>query len=214
MAKKGLIQLPGFEGVDASGGSFHIPEGDYQMKCTSCTPGVSKASGNDMLVFTFTGIEGKSKNRKFWLYCALVPDALWKLRQTLAALGIDTPDDPSSLDPDDVVDVEVVGTVADNEYDGKTNSKLSFIAAAASDTAPDVGRRLRGDAAATPKGNSKPAKKPEKYAASEIEEMDEDELEDIVAKHDLDIDLSTQKTKRRKANAVIAALQAEKMLEA
>ena len=209
MARKGLIQLPGFEGISADGGSFHIPEGDYSMKCTSCTPAVSKASSNDMLVFTFTGMEGKSRNKKFWLYCALVPDALWKLRQTLEALGVETPDNPSEFDPDEVVDVEVIGTVVDNDYDGKTNSKLSYIAAFELTGSTEASTKPAAKAS-----NGKNAKKPSKLAASEVEEMDEDELEEVVSKYDLDIDLSTQKTKRRKANAVIAALQAEKMLEA
>jgi hypothetical protein len=219
MARKGLIQLPGFEGVDAGGGSYHIPEGDYTMRCTSCTQAVSKASDNPMLVFTFTGMEGKSKNKKFWLYCALVPDAYWKLKQTLEALQVETPDDPSELDPESVVDVDVIGTVVDNEYEGKTNSKLSFITASDAVSEDDEEEDEKPAAKSkkapvTAKANGKSAKKLDKLAAAEVEEMDEEELDDVVERYSLDIDLSTQKTKRRKANAVIAALQAEKMLEA
>jgi hypothetical protein len=222
MARKGFIQLPGFEGVEEGGGSFHIPEGDYLMKCTGVTPAVSKASGNDMLVFTFTGLQEKSKNKRFWLYCSYTREALWKLRQTLVALGVSTPDDPSELNPDDVVDVEVIGTVTDNEYDGKTNSKVTEIAAVdasgARVPAAEQAQATAATAAApikmTPAGNGKPAAKLLKIAASEIEDMDEDELEEINTRYDLDIDLSQQKTKRRKANAVIAAMQAAKMLEA
>jgi hypothetical protein len=39
--------------------------------------------------------------------------------------------------------------------------------------------------------------------------MDEDELESLVEKHNLDVDLSAYKTLRRKATAVIAAMQDE-----
>ena len=217
MAKKNLIQLPGFDGVDEGGGSFHIPEGDYGMKCTGCTQAVAKSSQNEMLVFTFVGTQGKAKGKKFWLYCALVPDAYWKLKQTLIALGIDTPDDPSGLDPADVEDVEVLGTVADNEYEGKTNSKLSYIAALDADDEDEdekPAKPTKAVVAAKSKSSNGNAKKLAKLAASEVEEMEEDELEEIVGKYGLDIDLATQKTKRRKANAVIQALQAEKMLEA
>ena len=209
--KNGLIQLPGFAGVEEGGGSFHIPEGDYLMKCTGCTPQIAKSSGNEMLGFTFIGIEGKSKGRKFWLYCVLIPEALWKLRQTLTALGIDTPDDPSGFDPADVIGVEVVGTVVDNEYEGRTNSKVNAISAAegTSAEAPSPPSKT-APAAAAKKGNGG---KLERLASSQVEAMSENELEDIVAKYDLDIDLSNHKTPRRKANAVIAALTAERMLE-
>ena len=44
--------------------------------------------------------------------------------------------------------------------------------------------------------------------------MKADELEDVVEQYKLDIDLSTYKTDRRKANAVISALQSARMLEA
>ena len=221
MAKKtNLIQLPGFDGVDEGGGSFHIPEGDYGMKCTSCTPAVAKSSNNDMIVFTFVGTQGKAKGKKFWLYCALVPEAYWKLKQTLIAFNVETPDDPSSLDPDDVVDVEVIGSVVDNEFEGKTNSKLSYISASDieqdededEDEAP--AKKPARAAATNNKSKAGNGKKLPRLAASEVEEMEEDELEEIVGKYGLDIDLATQKTKRRKANAVIQALQAEKMLEA
>ena len=218
MARKSsnTIQLPGFDGVDEGGGSFHIPEGDYGMKCTSCTQAVSKSSDNPMLVFTFVGTQGKAKGKKFWLYCALVPEAYWKLKQTLIALGIETPDDPSDLDPTDVEDVEVLGSVVDNEYEGKTNSKLDSIALLDAEQEEDEDEKPAKPtkAAAAAKSKNGKGKPLPKLAASEVEEMEEDELEEIVGKYELDIDLATQKTKRRKANAVIQALQAEKMLEA
>ena len=152
------------------------------MRCVSVTEENSKAKQRPMLTFKFIGIEGTSKDKPFKLYCSLEVTALWKLRQTLRALGIETPDDPSELDPADVEDIEVIGDVGDHEYDGKTYSKLLEIRAA-----EDVETQSTATTTAAPaKGNGKQLPK---LGASEVQEMQEDELEEIVLKYRLDIDL-------------------------
>lgn len=212
--RKTMIKLPGFGGVDESGGSFHIQSGDYLMKCISVAEEVSK-QGNDMLVFKFAGLEKAAKDRQFRMHCTLGTNALWKLKQTLRALGTPVPDDPSSFDPTEVEDVEVIGTVIDDEYEGKINSRLAEVHAVdeadepADEPATTTARTTKNKAAITKGRNGKP-----KLAASEVEDMAEDELFEINEKYDLGIDLDAHKTTIRKRNAVIAGLQSAKMLEA
>lgn len=214
MARTTRIKLPGFEGVDESGGSFHIQSGDYLMKCLSVAEDVSK-QGNDMLVFKFEGLEKAAKSRQFRMHCTLGANALWKLKQTLRALDIAVPDDPSDFDSTEIEGVEVIGTVTDDEYEGKINSRLTEVHAVdeADEPATTTTRATKATAttkAATTKGrNGKP-----KLAASEVEDMAEDELFEINEKYDLRIDLDAHKTTIRKRNAVIAGLQSAKMLEA
>lgn len=209
MARKSMIKLPGFEGVDDSGGSFHIPSGDYLMKCLGVTEDVSKQN-NQMLVFKFEGLEKQAKGRQFRLHCTYGDKSIWKLKQTLRGLGIDVPDDPSELDPDDVIDVEVIGTVGDNEYEGKISTRLAEIRPASGDEAvrddPPPSKTTK-ITKTTKNGNPK-------LAASEVEDMDEDELFEINEKYDLGLDLDAHKTKNRKRNAIIQGLQSAKMLEA
>lgn len=208
MARKTMFKLPGFAGVDDSGGSFHIQSGDYLMKCLSVEEAVSKAD-NEMLVFKFEGLEKAAKGRQFKLHCTLTDNSLWKLKQTLRALGIDVPDTPSDFDPSEVEGVEVIGTVTDNEYEQKINSRLSEVRAATDvDDAPAAKKTTTSATKATTK-NGKP-----KLAASEVEDMAEDELFEINEKYDLGLDLDAHKTTIRKRNAVIAGLQSAKMLEA
>jgi hypothetical protein len=221
MARKTPIKLPGFGGVDESGGSFHIQSGDYLMKCLSVEEGISKQD-NEMLVFKFEGLEKAAKNRQFRLHCTLTDNSLWKLKQTLRALGLEVPDDPSDLDPSEVEDIEVIGTVTDNEYEGKVNSRLSEIRAV-SDVEDEPAtatttKRAKTTTATTSKAastktattkNGKP-----KLSASEVEDMAEEELFEINETYDLGIDLDDHKTTLRKRNAIIAGLQANKMLEA
>lgn len=53
----------------------------------------------------------------------------------------------------------------------------------------------------------------EKLAAADVEDMSEDELEDVVQKYELDVDLDKARTLKRKATMVIDALEAAEMLE-
>jgi hypothetical protein len=187
---KRFIQLPGFEGIDD--GSVRIAPGDYLMKCTGCEQRNAMTSGDPMIVFIFVGKEGKAKNKQFKLYCSLNPGALWKLKTTLQTLGIEAPDTPSKLNPDEVVDIEVIGTVEDHTYEGNKFSRLVAIANSE---------------------NSTQVKKRPQLTASELLEMNEDELEDVVEKYGLDIDLANLKTLRRKANAIIDGLEEAGLLE-
>ena len=213
MARKTMFKLPGFAGVDLSGGSFHIQSGDYLMKCLSAEEAVSKSSDNEMLVFKFEGLEKAAKGKQFRLHCTLTPNALWKLGQTLRALGIDVPDEPTDFDLAEVEGVEVIGTVTDNEYEGKINSRLSEVRAATDvdDEAPATKKNSKATATTTTKSSTKNGKP--KLAASEVEDMAEDELFEINEKYDLGLDLDAHKTTIRKRNAVIAGLQSGKHLE-
>lgn len=207
MARKTMIKLPGFEGVDDSGGSFHIQSGDYLMKCLSVEESVSKSSSNEMLVFKFEGLEKTAKGRGFKLHCTLTENSLWKLKQTLRALGLEVPDKPSDFDPAEVEGVEVIGTVTDNEYEGKINSRLSEVRAATDVDDEPTTKRATNSKTATTK-NGKP-----KLQASEVEDMQEDELFEINEKYGLGLDLDAHKTTIRKRNAIIGGLQAGKHLE-
>ena len=211
MARKSMIKLPGFEGVDDSGGNFHISTGEYLMKCTSITEEISKQN-NEMLVFKFDGLEKEARGRSFRLHCTLGANALWKLKQTLRALGVEVPDDPSELDPDDVVGTEVLGTVVDNEYEGKISSRLGEIRSADSEVVDDDDKPASKKQSAS-KSSKNGNTKSQKFAASEVEEMEEDELFEINEKYDLGVQLDSFKTTRKKAGAIIASLQANKLLE-
>lgn len=213
MARKTMLRIPDMEGVDDSGGSFHIQSGDYLMKCTGVSEDVSKQQ-NEMYVFKFEGLEKAAKGRGFRLHCTLGEKSIWKLRQTLRALGVPIPEgSDGEFDPDDVVNVEVIGTVTDNEYEGKINSRLSEVRAASDVEDDEVAPKPAPTKSATkPATNSKPTKP--KLAASEVEDMQEDELFEINEKYDLGVDLDAHKTTMRKRNAIIAGLQSAKMLEA
>lgn len=215
MARKTMLHIPDMEGVDDSGGNFHINSGDYLMRCTGVSEETSKAE-NPMYVFKFEGLEKQAKNRSFRLHCALTEKALWKLRQTLRGLGVEIPEgSDGEFNPNDIIDTEVIGTVTDDEYEGKINSRLSEIRAVGDEVVDDNDKPTTKAATTKAAGKKDKGKdgKP-KIAASEIEDMDEDELIDINDRYDLGINLDAHKTTSRKRNAIISGLQSSKYLEA
>jgi hypothetical protein len=191
-----------FTGVNLEGGgSFHIPEGQYAMEVAEVEEGVSK-NDNEQLEWKFRGTEGKAKGKIFYYYTTLTPESLWKLGLTLQALGVEVPDSATDVDLDDLVGKECMGTVIDDEYQGKTKSKLTEIA-------PLEGERdepAQTHRASSRKGNGV------KIDETEVKNMAEDELADLIDKHDLDVELRSHKTLRRKADAVISALDDKGML--
>lgn len=60
---------------------------------------------------------------------------------------------------------------------------------------------------------SKKSKKLDPVAASEVEDMDEEELAELVEKYDLGVELDEYKSMRRKVAAVIDALEDKELLE-
>jgi hypothetical protein len=193
-----------FTGVEVSGGGgFHIPEGEYGMKVDSVNKGVS-SNDNDQLEWIFKGTEGKAKGKTFYFYTPLIEQALWKLRQTLEALGVEVPDSAMDIDLDELEGLECTGEVIDDEYKGKTRSKLDKIVSDAEE---------EEEPARKTKGNGK-AKKVVKVSEEEVKEMNEDELEDLISKHSLDVDLGDYKVLRKKIAAVVAALDESGQLDA
>lgn len=107
--------------------SGKIPSGDdYILQCLSVTFGKAKSSGNPMYTFVFTIFEGDYKGMDFELYCPLTDNALWKLSDTLTALGQKvTPGKPMKVRASDLKGVLVRGVIIDDKTNtGREVSKL------------------------------------------------------------------------------------------
>src|SRR5271168_605281 len=121
---KGRIISVDMTDVESGGGGFKIKEGEYLM-AVSETEDTESEKGNQMIKFTFEGKEGAAKGKKFYQYCVYdPPDSLWKLRSLLEALGVDVPDSAMDIDLDELDGLELIGHVGDEEYQGKTTSKM------------------------------------------------------------------------------------------
>lgn len=215
-----------FTGVDIEGGGAPlIPEGDYLVEVESVEQKDSK-NDNPMLEWVFVGKEGKSKGKKFYYYTVLTRESLFNLGQLLDRLGFEVPDDVMEIDLTELPGSEITAVIGTETYQGKERSKIQDFYPVEDNEKEEPeprGRRARGgkDKDEDNEGSSRRGRngasrrsRETKVSADEVRDMKEDELEELLEKHDLDVDLKEYKTPRRKVAAVISALEDAKLLEA
>lgn len=199
--------------IDFSDAEVRIvcPEGERQVEVASVEMAESNA-GNDYLKWKFKVInDADPKINGATLYCntSLQPKALWNLRGMLIALGYDVPQAAVDLDLESLVGYTMTAQVEHEEYEGKIQAKITDYAPAADGDAPEA--TVKDDTKAAKATKKEP--EVEKIAAEEVTEMDVEELEALIEKHSLEVNLSEMKTMRKKANAVIDALESKGLIE-
>jgi hypothetical protein len=109
--------------------SGKIPAGDqYIGKLISLTKKDSASSGNPMWVWVFTIVSGDYKGLDFTLWTSLQSNALWKIADTLTAMGIPwSPGEPINFSLRDVLGTLVRLAIKDDKRDGRELSKLDRI---------------------------------------------------------------------------------------
>lgn len=102
---------------NVTGGNYEpMPAGDYVLEIEDIEERVSKA-GNEMLNITFNVAEGEYEGRKIFEFYVLTENALWKLKNLLVALGIDT-EGQVDVSVDDLVGEMLIGNVVIQEQEG------------------------------------------------------------------------------------------------
>jgi hypothetical protein len=222
-AKKNVVSIDFTDVESGGGGSFHIKAGEYAMKVKSVEDTESDA-GNQMFKWAFEGTEGAAKGKVFYVYTVYdPPTSLWKLKGLLEALAVEVPDGAMDLDLDEMVDLELIGIVEDDEYNGKTVSRLNDFAPVDGEEEEEEEKPARGrkgraakedeeEEKPTRSGKGGKGKKLDAISAEELKAMEKDDLEDVIERYELDVDPKEHKTPRRLANAVIAALEEKELL--
>lgn len=105
--------------------SAHVPEGDYAVKVTGAK--LDKSSEKDtpgiFVTYVITDpkkYKGKTLRDRLWLS----DKALWRIRQTWEALGVQVPSKKVKLDPKKIIGKTCAVTVEDDEYEGKIRSNI------------------------------------------------------------------------------------------
>lgn len=205
-----------------------LPEGDYLVKVDKVTQEESK-EGNPYLSWVFRTIDDDKKYNGKPLYTntSLQPQALWNLRNLLESLGEDIPDSEFDLDFEDLVGKQCVVAVEDDEWEGRKRSKITDytpVEGGAPDDETEPEPEPEKEAPAPTKTRGRPKKvvepKPDPEPeddlidAADVRNMDEDQLQALIDEHELDVDLDSFATLRRKVNAVIDGLEAKELLAA
>lgn len=241
-AKSSALSIPSLAGVDTM---VVIPEGEYLAKVVTVEEG--EGDKGPYLKWTIAVAEGDFEDKKAKpYYTSFAPDSLFNLRGMLEAVGVEIPDEAFELEPDDLVDLELMIAIEHETYQGKKQSVIVDFwpvdegeadpepkekpkrgakkAAAAEDEEekPKRGRRssrkdeedeeeekpARGKAKRSAK-----KKAPAKVSADDVEDMDQEQLEELIEEHDLDIDLGEFKTLRKMRNKVLDVLEEAELLE-
>ncbi len=102
---------------NVTGGDYTpIPADDYVVEIEKVENRTAK-SGNEMLSLTFNVMEGEYEGRKIFDLYVLTEKALWKLKDLLVAVGVDT-EGMVDLDADDLVGEVFVAKVEIQESPG------------------------------------------------------------------------------------------------
>lgn len=100
-----------------------IPEGTYEVVVNEATQKNSR-DGNPMISFEFEVTEGAHKGAKLYENCSLQPQALFKLKSVLMALGMDIPNKAFDLNLRDLVGLTCEVEVGHEVYEGKKRARI------------------------------------------------------------------------------------------
>ena len=166
-------------GVEASRKA--IPEGTYEVVVNEATQKNSR-DGNPMIAFEFEVAEGAHKGAKLYENCSLQPQALFKLKSVLLALGMNIPNKAFDLNLRDLVSLTCEVEVGHEVYEGKKRARILQY---------NDPEETQGDDS---------DEDDEESVEDKLSELDFDELKDLAK--DLDIAASDIK-KAKKAKALI-----------
>ena len=115
--------------VDLSGvalNSFTIPDGNYKVKCVDIEQSVSKG-GNPMFVWTFEVSEGQYSGFQSKVFTAVTPAAMWKVAETVIALGVGQSGSVVKFTRSQVIGKECGALIEKTEYNGQERSQITKV---------------------------------------------------------------------------------------
>ena len=106
--------------------NFTVPDGLYKVRCQDVEQTVSK-SGNPMFVWTFAVNDGQYTGREFKVFTAITPAAMWKVAETVIALGVGQQGQVVKFKRSDVIGKDCGALIEGTEYNGQTRSQISRV---------------------------------------------------------------------------------------
>lgn len=106
--------------------NFRVPSGNYKVKCTGIEQNVSKG-GNPMFVWNFQICEGQYAGFEAKVFTAITPAAMWKVAETVQALGVGQTGTVVKFKRSDVINKECGAIFEDTEYNGNTRSQITKV---------------------------------------------------------------------------------------
>lgn len=170
-------------GVEASRKA--IPEGTYEVVVNEATQKDSR-DGNPMIAFEFEVAEGAHKGAKLYENCSLQPQALFKLKSVLLALGMDIPNKAFDLNLRDLVGLTCEVEVGHEVYGGKKRARILQY----------------NDPEESQEDEVEDEDNEEESVEDKLQEMDKDDLKDLAK----DLDISSSSIKKAKNKEALIEL--------
>ena len=108
------------------GGGYLIPDGDYPAVLVDLRKGFSK-NGNPQWVWTFAIMGGEHAGKEFPLYTAIIPSALWKVAETIEALGLGKGGSVSKFTKSEALSRRCIISIRKDTYNGQERSSIAKV---------------------------------------------------------------------------------------
>jgi len=113
---------------DVPESGFYVEPGEYGVKVIGCEKGMSKA-GKPMITWEVALLDGPRPGMQLKTWTVLTPEAMWKVADFFEALGVGKRGDKLTIDPTKIIGRRAIAVVQDDEYNGKTVSRLQSLLA-------------------------------------------------------------------------------------
>jgi len=120
--KRGRVVKVDFTGVKVGGA--RVPDGDYRARVVDIAERVSENSGQPYLNWELEIVGGEYDGSTIYHTTSLQKHALFNLRATLEALGLDVPESAMEIDLDALIGLEMGVTVEVQEVQGRKRSRV------------------------------------------------------------------------------------------
>lgn len=103
--------------------NFVIPDGIYEVTCVEIEQTVSRG-GNPMFAWTFEVSYGPNAGFQSKVFTALTPAAMWKVAETVEALGVGQTGQVVKFKRSDVINKKCGALFEQSEYNGQLRSSI------------------------------------------------------------------------------------------
>ena len=174
--KKGSVTV-NFSGVESGG--RRCPDGDYIAEITDAELTESK-DGNPMINLKWKITEGKFKGTTIFDHVSLLPQALWRFRNMLEALGIDPQEEDVEAKDyvGEIVEQKATIVIVNETYEGEQRPKVTAYAGAEGEEEETEEEAEDEETEEEEEPRVRNAKKKGSKAKDDDEEEEEEESED------------------------------------
>lgn len=142
------VDFTGVEGIEA------IPDGRYPA-IVAVVEEKTSAKDKPYISWQFEIAEGEYKGRKMFNNTSLQPQALWKVKETIVALGIPIKGNKIKINDNDLIGLTCDLMIGQREWEGQMRNEVRQVLPPSGNAPKKSGRGAKGTAPKKTKGGKK-----------------------------------------------------------